>query len=298
MTVDASVVAPVSAVLAATMIGASGVAQRRAALAAPSFAAGDPRLLRTLARARWWWIGTAAAVAGLCLQVLALATGPLLLVQGLLIGSVVATTACERLLLGRRPTRWVLAGVALTLLGLVGMLTALAPTGGGGTGPSGPEVLTLAGACAAVMVATVVWARRSPRRAWAVAACTGVGYGVVAVLLKQVGLQLAGGLTAPFAHPALYATVALGAWSVLLSQNALQQGCGAVAVVTPILVLDPLVGLVAGLVWFGERVASTPDVLGVAVGCTVLLVLGMGLVEAAGRSAQRTTTRVATPARR
>jgi hypothetical protein len=278
-------VAPVAAALAAMAVGASGVAQRRAALAVPSFAPGDPRLLRTLARMRWWWAGSAAATAGVVLQVLALATGPLLLVQGVLVGSVVATTACERLFLGRRPTRAAMSGVVLTVLGLVGVLTALGPVGGDGPGPSPVEALALGGGCALVMLATAGWARRVARRACAVAACAGLGYGVVAVMLKQAGLQLADGLTAPLAHPALYVALALGAWSVLLSQNALQQGSGAVAVVTPILVLDPLVGLVAGQLWFGERITSTADAVTIAGASALVLVVGMALTETGGRSA-------------
>ncbi|MDQ4116268.1 MAG: DMT family transporter [Actinomycetota bacterium] len=285
-----SVIAAPAAALAATMIGASGVAQRRAALVVPPFAPGDPRLLRTLARAPWWWVGTAAATTGLAFQVLALATGPLLLVQGILVASVVASTAGERLVLGRRPTRGALSGVALTVVGLVGVLVVLAPAGGDGPGPSAAESLAVGGGSALLMLATVGWARTVASRAWAIAASTGIGYGVVAVMLKQVGLQLSAGLTAPLGHPALYVAVALGGWCVLLSQNALQRGSGAVAVVTPILVLDPIVGLVAGQLWFSERITTTPDALTVAGAATALLLVGMALTEAGGRHAVRAAT--------
>ena len=66
------------AVAAAAMLGGAGVAQRRAALDVPVHATGSPRLVAALVRRRWWWIGTAASVAGLFLQVLALALGPII----------------------------------------------------------------------------------------------------------------------------------------------------------------------------------------------------------------------------
>ncbi len=50
---------------------------------------------------------------------------------------------------------------------------------------------------------------------------------------------------------------------MLLSQSALQLGSGAVAVIGPMLVVDPLVGVVAGGIFFGERIETGPAALAV-----------------------------------
>ena len=83
------------AVAAAAVLGTAAVAQRRAALDVPVHAVGSPRLVAALVRRRWWWIGTAASVAGLFLQVLALALGPIIVVQSAMTSSIVRRRSCS-----------------------------------------------------------------------------------------------------------------------------------------------------------------------------------------------------------
>jgi len=83
------------AVAAAAVLGTAAVAQRRAALDVPVHAVGSPRLVAALVRRRWWWIGTAASVAGLLLQVLALALGPIIVVQSAMTSSIVRRRSCS-----------------------------------------------------------------------------------------------------------------------------------------------------------------------------------------------------------
>jgi hypothetical protein len=116
-------------------------------------------------------------------------------------------------------------------------------------------------------------------RVLALAACTGLGYGVTAVQLKSIGTQLASGPVAPLQHPALYVALVLGPLSILLSQHALQQGRLATAVVSLILVVDPLVGLMAGPLWFGERIDTGLVSLAAAAACAVTLLAGVGLTQ-------------------
>jgi hypothetical protein len=128
------------------------------------------------------------------------------------------------------------------------------------------------------------------------AAATGLGYGVTAIQLKVVGTQLALGLTVPLAHPALYVAAAVGPLSILLSQHALQQGRRALAVVSLILVIDPLVGLAGGLSWFGEHVATGAAALtGAGLGLAALVV-GVCLTQAgSSRPASRSSAAAQTP---
>ena len=268
------------AVVAAALLGTAGVAQRRAALAVPTFGAGDLGLVGALARRPWWWIGTVASVAGLGLQVLALTLGSIIVVQCALTSSIIFTTVAERLVLGRRPPGRAWLGTGLTALGLTGLLVALSPTAGTVASPSAASTIVAAVLCVVAMAAAVARSRRSPRSgALGLALATGLGYGVTAVQLKVVGTQAALGVGAALLHPALYVAAVLGPLSIMLSQHALQRGRHALGVVSVILMTDPLVGLVAGPLWFGERVATTADALMAAVLAAAVLVLGVRLVQ-------------------
>jgi drug/metabolite transporter (DMT)-like permease len=281
--------AAATALAAAALLGSAGAAQRHAALTVPAYGAGDPRLVTALTRRPWWWIGTGASVAGLALQVVALALGPIIVVQSTMISSIVFTTVAEGLLTGRRPRGSTWSGVGLTGLGLVGLLAALRPTAGSGAVPPAGSTLAVAAGCAVLMVAAVTWSRTSAPpasgagRVLALAVATGLGYGITAVALKTVGTQLTTGLAEPLRHPALYVALALGPSAILLSQAALQQARLATAVVSVILVVDPLVGLIAGLFWFGETVDLDTD----AVVCAIVLLAGVVLTHGGARHTGR-----------
>jgi hypothetical protein len=186
--------------------------------------------------------------------------------------------------------------MALTALGLAGLLAALNPTTGTGAVPSPAATLVVAACCVSVMAAAIAWSRHPGAhppgtgrtgigRVLALAACTGLGYGVTAVQLKSIGTQLASGPLAPLQHPALHVALVLGPLSILLSQHALQQGRLATAVVSLILVVDPLVGLTAGPLWFGERIDTGLVSLAAAAACAVTLLAG----SASRRSARWTS---------
>lgn len=277
--------AAVTALAAAALLGSAGAAQRHAALSVPTYGAGDPRLVTALTRRPWWWIGTGASVAGLGLQVLALTLGPIIVVQSMMISSIVFTTVAEGLLTRRRPQGIMWSGVGLTGIGLVGLLAALHPTAGRGAVPPASSTLVVATGCGLLMLSAVTWSRTpappgsGTGRVLALAAATGLGYGITAVALKTVGTQLATGLAGPLQHPALYVALTLGPSAILLSQAALQQGRMATAVVSVILVVDPLVGLAAGLSWFGETV----DLGTHAVVCAIVLLAGVVLTQRGAR---------------
>ena len=280
------------AVLAAAALGGASAAQRHATLTVPTCAAGDPRLLTALVRRRWWWVGTAASVVGLGLQVLALALGPIVVVQGVLTSSIAFTAVAERLLTRRPAGHHTWVAVGLTGAGLVGLLVALRPTTGSGVVPPGGTTLLVGAGCLVVMLAAAAWSRSRARpgsgirRVLALAVATGLGYGVTAVQLKAVGTQLALGLSVPLLHPAFYVALVLGPVAILLSQSALQQGRRAAAVVSLILVVDPLVGSAAGLLWFGESV----DIRRTAVAWAGLLLCGIVLTQRGGTPARDETT--------
>jgi drug/metabolite transporter (DMT)-like permease len=276
-----SVPAVLFAVAAATLLGSSTVAQRRG-MSAPAGRPGG--LLVTLVRSRWWWAGTLGTVAGLGLQFLALDIGSLIVVQTTMVASIVVTTLTEALLLRRRPgaRRW--AGMIMTTLGLATVLVALSPTAAAvAVTPSATAIVVLAGITLAVSAAAALRARVTAASGIALSVATGLGYGVTAVALKTVGTELGSGWFVPLGHPALWTAIVVGPLSVLMSQHALRRARAVAAAVSVIVVIDPLVGLLAGIAWFGEHVAVTPISLAVALVAAVTVVVGIVLGHAGPR---------------
>ena len=278
---SSSILAAGIAVVAAGLLGASSVAQRRGMLAPEPAGPATSRggLFATSTTSPWWWIGTIASIAGLALQFLALSLGSLIVVQTTMVSSIAATTLAERLLLGRRPGRYGWAGMAFAATGLVGVLWALAPATMVSAVPSGTVMVALGGVGLLGIALAALRARSSSGGSLSLAAATGLGYGITAVALKTVGAQLADGWSAPLSHPALWLAVILGPASVLLSQHALHRARRVAAVVSLIVVLDPVVGLVAGAAWFGEQVASTPTALAAAVAAACTIIAGIVLSQ-------------------
>ncbi len=272
---------------AATLLGTSSVAQRRGMAGTGDEGArdGSGSLVAGLVRSGWWWVGTAASIGGLALQFLALTLGPLIAVQTTLVGSIVATTLAEWLLLGRVPTarRW--AGMALTALGLATVLLTLSPTAGNANPdvPSTTSMLVLAGVTLAISAGAALRARFASTSGIALSVATGLGYGVTAIALKSVTAQLASGWALPLGRPALWIAVVVGPLSVLLSQHAFRRARAVAAAVSLIVVIDPVVGLVAGVAWFGERVTVTPASLATALAAATAVIVGVVLTHAERR---------------
>jgi hypothetical protein len=118
----------------------------------------------------------------------------------------------------------------------------------------------------------------------ALAAATGVLYGLTAGLMKVLTSQFRdGGVVEPFGHPVLYVVCAVGPMAFLLSQNTFQQGTLIAPALAIITIVDPLVGVAIGVNWLGERVDSSPAVLTGQVLATLVLIGSVALL------AQRST---------
>lgn len=277
-----TVAAVCTALVAALLLGVSSVAQRRGMR--PAGRDGDassPGLFTSVVASPWWWLGTAASIGGLLLQFLALSIGSLIVVQTTMVSSVAATTLAERLLLGRRPGRAGWAGAALMATGLGGVLWTLSPTVSQSAVPSSGVMAALGLVGLGAVAAAAVRARLAARGGLVLAGATGLGYGITAVALKAVGAQLADGWAVPLAHPAFWVAAVLGPASVLLSQHALHRARRVAAAVGLMVVVDPLVGIVAGAAWFGERFATSPTALLLATGAAGAVMAGIGLSHSA-----------------
>jgi drug/metabolite transporter (DMT)-like permease len=269
---SALLVAVPAAVAGAASFGLASALQHRATKRVATSRTLDPRLLLRLARRPGWLLSIGTVLVGLALQVTALAFGPIVLVQPLLVTGVLFGAVFSALLAHRRVDRAILLGSVACAAGLAGFLLLSRPEGGTGEfAPAGmlPLVIVLA---LVVSLCLVVAARfGGPLRVLALATATGVLYGVTAGLIKVVTAQIrAGGITAPFEHPVLYVVCAVGPVGFLLSQNTFQQGALVAPALAVITVVDPVVGILIGIGWLGERIAATPpELAGQAVAAAV-----------------------------
>jgi len=226
----------------------------------------DVRLLLRLARQPVWLLGIVSMISGFIFQLTALRYGPLALVQPIL--------SVELLLVfgflafaGRRQTRikprdWL--GAAAMSAG-VAVFLRLASASGGRLHAAGSSwllagLITLGVVLAAVAVAFGMGNRpgASPsRRAAILGSATGIAWGFVAAVIKELSSHLGGGLSAVFSTWSLYVLLVVGAATMLLASHAL--AAGPLAASQPgFTILDPLAASLLGIFLFGERIQTGP----------------------------------------
>ncbi|MFF4245728.1 DMT family transporter [Streptomyces sp. NPDC001822] len=266
------------AVLTALSNGSASVLQRRAALDVPDSEAMHLSLFRHLLRQKVWLAGIALVVVAAVCQAVALATGPIAVVQPIFVIELPATLLIAGFVLRSRLSGAVWAGVAAVTVGLaVGMISA-SPVGGSDDVQGSAWVPALAATLIfeAVLIATALKTSGNTRGALLglSAAC---GYALTAALMKDAMSRLdADGAPGLLTAWQLYATAVAGVGALFLLQNALQ--AGTLVAVQPMLTLgDALISVAYGLTLFGETIRTgwwlVPELAGlslIAVGCVVL----------------------------
>lgn len=259
---------------AALCFAASSVLQQREARAAPPETAMRLGLVAHLVKQPLWLLGNVSGLAGFVLQLLALRTGSLALVQPLLvIGLVFALAggaALDKRWLTGRQWLW----TVLTVGGLVVFLIASRPGHGHPHGSLGGWLLLgLAGGL--VVGALNYVARVRPQwRALTLGLAAGVVFGVIAALTERCAHLLSHGLIYALAAWPPYALAACAALGLHLTQSAFQ--AGDIKWSLPALtVVEPLVAILIGQLLFGEHIAlNGPSVIAETVG---LLLMAAGV---------------------
>jgi drug/metabolite transporter (DMT)-like permease len=225
-----------------------------------------------------WLLSVGGDAVGLALQVIALATGPVVVVQPLLVLAVAVALPVGWALGGPRPGRGeVTAGLAVigalavffVLLGDPGSGRRLPP---GAAAVTGLLALVVGGAvCAAV--------RGSPARVRAVVfgAVAGAGFGVVGVLLNATAQVFDhDGFSGLFARAGLVPLVALivvGAAAMTLTQVSFQ--IGELSASFPANeAAAPVVAVILGGALLHEHVPLSPVLAAAYVACLVVVVVG------------------------
>ncbi|MGZ2355820.1 DMT family transporter [Streptomyces sp. 372A] len=271
-------IAVLFAVLTALSNGSASVLQRRAALDVPQTEAMRVSLIGHLLRQKVWLAGIALVIVAAVCQAVALATGPISVVQPIFVIELPATLLLAGFMMRVRVPRTVWLGVAAVTAGLaLGMATA-APGGGSDSvhGAAWVPALILTAVFEALLIAGAL-ATRGNLRAALLATAAACGYALTAALMKDAMARLdAGGAGALFSSWQLYATAAAGVGALFLLQNALQ--AGTLVAVQPCLTLgDALISVLYGVTLFGEEVRTgwwvLPELLAlglIAAGCVEL----------------------------
>ncbi|MFE6042540.1 DMT family transporter [Streptomyces sp. NPDC056452] len=234
-----------------------------------------------------WWAAVALNGVGAVLHVVALAYGPLSLVQPLGALTIVFALPMAALFVHRRAGRTAWRGAIMATVGLAGLL---ALTGNAGSHTlAGPEQLVLAaGTFGAVAVVTVLakGLHRPMARSVVLATGAGVAFGMASVFTKTVAMEWTSGSVGS-GLPTLLVIAGLAASGLLLSQAA-YRGAGLTAPLATVTVVNPVVAAAVGLTLFGEqfRYGITGTVL--ALSCGAVAAGGLVLLTTQRLAAERT----------
>ena len=264
----------VAAGLGSALAYGAGTAGQHAAAYTGADCADAGKLL-DLARNPRWLLASAGDVFGILLQLVALANGPVVLVQPLLVLSLPVAVLIRTLFGEPRPTRRDLGNCAVLIAGLCIFFVLLGEPHRGriiGLHAAGwVSALALLAGAAAIGV-TARW--RPVPRAITFGTVAGCWFGLVSVLIEAVSSVWEDRGLAGFGHAAgvvpLIAVVVLAVGGYLLVQVGFQLGPLG-ASFPPSLIMDPVLAVALGAALLGERVPLGPGHVVGYLACVLLV---------------------------
>lgn len=270
-----------AALIGAISFGAAAALQHIATMHVPVRPALRLSLIVELIREPVWTVSLVLNLLGSSMQILALANGPLALVEPILVTGLLFATAARSMIVRRFPRPFVLAGGTLVCVGLALFLILARPPGGSNHLVDVRVVLPSALVLAVVLLGCLYVASRHPGqpRALALALACGVFYGVAAGSAKvATGVIETQGLLALLTTWPLYAVAVLGPLGFLLNQNAFQASPVLAPALAVITVTDPLVSIGVGVLWLHETLQTGVLVIAGQVAGLALMVVGVWLL--------------------
>jgi drug/metabolite transporter (DMT)-like permease len=280
----------VLAVAASLCTATSSVCQRMAAKSTQTTGF-DAGLVFRLARRPVWLLGIASMILGFVLQLAALRFGALALVQPILAAELVFVFGYLAVAgSGRVKRRDWLAAAAMSV-GIGVFLRVASPSGGRLHAPGSSWLvagLAVFGVVLLALAVTFGLGRRpnasgtrpnasGTRRAAVLGAATGISWGFMAAVIKELSSHLGDGLGAIFSSWSLYLLIAAGAATMLLASHAL--AAGPLAASQPgFTILDPLSASLLGVFMFGEHIRTgVADLAGETLALAVVIVAATAL---------------------
>ncbi len=270
------IVAVVAAFFAGSAFAAGTVLQQRAARREPTDRSLSFRLLADLARKSDWVLGVSLAIISFVLQAVALAFGPLSLVQPIIVCelliAVPLSVAIRRMRLGWR--EWL--GIVVVAAGIIAFIVAASPTAGDYHPPllDWALVLGLVGVLVAGALALGL-RRRGPARATLFGLAAASAFGLQSALLKATTVQFKQSIVTGFTTWQLWVMGGVAVTGLLLGQSAFQ--AGPLAASLPAMdATEPIVAVLIGAFAFNEPFLTSG--VGVAFQIIGLLALVGGIV--------------------
>jgi drug/metabolite transporter (DMT)-like permease len=211
-------------------------------------------LLTELVRRPQWLGGGACLLTGFGLQAVALAYGPVALVQPIVVTELAFAIPLGILRRHRRAGRREWMGIGCVVTGISLFLLIASPTSGIAE-PSGEAWITSLVPVGAVAAGAVVLgsAHKGPMRAMFLGAAAGLSFGVLSVLTKALTQLFSRDVSQAFVTWQVYVTIGVGIAALIVSQSAYQ--AGPLAYSMPLVsLLEPVVAVVIGDTVLGEQV--------------------------------------------
>lgn len=237
-----------------------------------------------------WWAAVALNGLGGLLHVVALAFGPLSLVQPLGALTIVFALPMAALFVGRKAGSTAWRGAIMATVGLAGLLSLVGASESQSlaTAERVGVALVTGGIVVALMIAGRAAHRHPAVRSMLLATASGIAFGMSSVFTKLVAVDWNGGVS-PADLPAL-GTIGVFATAGLLLSQAAYRGAGLAAPLATLTVVNPVVAAAVGITMFGEtfRYGTTGTVL--ALSCGVVAAGGLILLttERIARTEART----------
>ncbi|WP_329216547.1 DMT family transporter [Streptomyces microflavus] len=266
----------------------SAVAYAAGAIVQERVAARGDNSPYALVRNAVWWAAVLLNGVGAVLHVVALAYGPLSLVQPLGALTIVFALPMAALFVGRRAGATAWRGALMATAGLVGLLALT-----GSAEPHtlrGPEQLALATVTFGAVGALTLLARALHRpvlRSAVLATAAGGAFGMASVFTKTVAMEWTSG-SVRSGLPTLLVIAGLAAAGLLLSQAA-YRGAGLAAPLATVTVVNPVVAAAIGITLFGEHFRHGAAGTVLALTCGALAAGGLVLLTKERLSAEQGT---------
>ena len=251
----------VLAAAASLCTATASVCQRKGARSTET-AGFDVRLVFRLARQPVWVLGIASMILGFVFQLTALHFGGLALVQPILAAELLFVFGYLAVAGSRRVRRrdWLAAAAMSAGIGL--FLRLASPSGGRLHAPGSSWLLAglvTAGVVSAALAVAYGLGNRpgapGSRRAAVLGVATGISWGFMAAVIKELSSHIGDGIGAIFCTWSLYVLIAAGAATMLLASHAL--AAGPLAASQPgFTILDPFSASLLGVFLFGEHIRT------------------------------------------
>lgn len=248
--------------VAASLCTATGSVCQRQGARSSQTAGFDAGLVVRLARRPVWLLGIASMIGGFVFQLTALRFGGLALVQPILAAELVFVFGYLAVVGSRRVQRRDWLAAAVMSVG-VGVFLRLASPSGGRLHGAGFSWLVAGLVTAGVVLAGLAAAfgpgcrpgASQARQAAVLGSVTGISWGFMAAVIKELSSHLGDGPGAIFSNWSPYVLIVAGTATMLLASHAL--AAGPLAASQPgFTIFDPLAASLLGVFLFGEHIRT------------------------------------------